>query len=99
MITTTVAASAAFIATGCGKKEKLDYDGFQLIQQHASTEGDVTRAIGEPTERLNRTWIYVRPEQHLNVIIEFDQHGRVARKQWIDATNRSWHDSDDAMRD
>ena len=84
------------LLTGCqGKKDKLVYENFTRVQERLSTQADVTLTLGEPDHVLGDRWMYERPDKHLFAYIDFDQGGRVARKQWIDARAPVWEDSHD----
>ncbi len=76
--------------TGC---DSLTRDRFELINVQTSTNVDVRYTLGEPSNRQDGTWHYERPTRHLNVIIDFDNEGVVARKQWIEANTGEWLDS------
>ncbi len=78
---------------GCQAPDKLVYDNYTRIQTHLSTQADVTHSIGDPDHVLGERWMYERPEKHLNVFVDFDESGRVVRKQWIDALDETWEDS------
>ncbi len=82
------------VATGCqAPPDKLVFDNYSLVRQAASARADVASLLGEPNHQLGDTWLYERPERHLTVLIEFDDDGRVERKQWVDAGEEVWDDS------
>lgn len=81
--------------TGCATKDKLTYDNFAQVRVHAATQADVVELIGEPDSRLGDLWMYHRPNTHVEVLIDFDERGRVTRKQWVDGAGKHWHDSRD----
>lgn len=84
----------ALLFTGaCRAPDRLTPDNYSRIAQLASTQSEVSALIGEPTNRLGERWLYERPQQHLFVFVDFDDQGRVVRKQWIDATTGQWEDT------
>ena len=85
---------AVLLFTGaCRSPDRLSPDNYSRITQHASTQREVSALIGEPTNRLGERWLYERPQQHLFVFVDFDDQGRVLRKQWVDATTGQWEDT------
>ncbi|MFQ5461653.1 MAG: hypothetical protein ACE5E5_03400 [Phycisphaerae bacterium] len=84
------------LLTQVGCKDLLVYQNFSYIREHASSQEDVTRLIGDPSARLGNKWMYDRPAKHLQVFIDFDESGRCCRKQWIDSLNNIWEDSDES---
>jgi len=94
-----LATASLAILVGCHAPDKLVYENYDRIQPNLSTEDDVTRLIGEPNHILGERWMYDRTDQHLHVFVDFDEGGRVARKQWIDAGGDSWEDSGDSPAD
>jgi hypothetical protein len=93
-----VAGLVGLILTGCATKDRLTYDNFQQLRVHSATQADVVELIGEPDNRLGDMWMYHRPDAHLEVMIDFDEQGRVTRKQWVDGAGEHWHDSQDRAR-
>jgi len=73
--------------------DKLTHERFSMIRERVSTRTDVEMALGEPTGNLGSQWLYARPSKHLTVLIDYDESGKVARKQWIDAMAPVWEDS------
>lgn len=73
--------------------DRLTYDNYARVTPYQSTQGEVSSSLGEPTSRLGQQWIYERPQQHLYVFIDFDDQGRVTRKQWVDAPSGKWDDT------
>ena len=65
------------------------------MQTGTSTQADVREALGEPDQVLADLWLYERPDKHLVVKLEFDDQGRLQRKEWIDAAGETWEDSSD----
>lgn len=80
---------------GC-RQDPLTRERFSQVHQNASTQAEVRATIGEPSAVLGDRWIYERPEDHLIVFVDFDQEGRVVRKQWVDGVTGEWHDTKDA---
>jgi len=80
---------------GCATPDKLTFENYSRLHERASSESEVEAAIGEPSSRLGSLWHYERPDKHLNVMIEFDNDGKIARKQWVDAMAPVWDDSSD----
>ena len=91
-IAVTGLAVLAFIClAGC---DPLTRDRFELIQVNESTLDDVEHTIGDPSRRIPGQWQYERPDRHITVLIEHNQNDVVTRKQWIDANQAEWLDSD-----
>lgn len=88
----------AFVAVGCQSKGPTFRSGYDQVRQGSTSEGDVVAILGEPDHKLPGLWIYQRPEDHLYVKIEFDDAGRVTRKEWIDGVTGDWEDTQDARR-
>jgi hypothetical protein len=82
-------------ACGCAAPDRLAQANYDRIQQNASSHAEVVELIGEPDNKLGEMWLYERPDKHLTVMIDFDQNGKVERKQWIDGLGESWHDTKD----
>ncbi len=78
------------LTTGC---DPLTRDRFEMISVDMSNQEDVRRTIGKPTYVREQEWHYERPTRHLNVLVSFDEQGVVTRKQWIDAENNEWIDT------
>lgn len=91
-------AVSVFGTAGCAAPDRLAHANYDRIQQHASSHAEVVELIGEPNNKLGEMWLYERPDKHLTVMIDFDQNGKVERKQWIDGLGESWHDSKDTAR-
>ena len=87
----TAVGLAAMLA-GC--QDLLVYQNFSQIHENASTQAEVARIIGEPDQKLGNQWLYERPDKHLTALVDFDESGRVTRKQWIDAMSGVWEDSE-----
>ena len=91
------ASGLALLAAGCqGRQDKLVYENFQLVRVRVSDRSHVTRSIGDPDHELGDEWLYLRPENHLVVRVEFDESGRVARTHGSDGGSETWEDSADA---
>lgn len=86
---------AALAFPGCSNRDSLTYENFTRVQKNAHTEADVNGILGEPSYRLNDIWIYERPSDHLVVKVEFDESGRVQRKEWVDGKTGQWEDTND----
>lgn len=82
---------------GCrsNPRDMLIQRNFSQVHPSTTTRAEVSAMLGAPEHRIGDTWMYTRPERHLTVIIDFDDQGRVARKQWIDGESGRWNDSDD----
>ncbi len=78
--------------SGCAK-DRVTYDNYAMIRQNATSQSEVVDLFGEPTQKLGNQWMYERPKEHRFVFIDFDDSGRVVRKQWIDAKDAAWEDS------
>lgn len=88
----------ALLAVGCQSKGPTFRSGYDQVRQGSTSEADVVAMLGQPDHKLPGLWIYQRPEEHLYVKIEFDDAGRVKRKEWIDGVTGSWEDTEDARR-
>ena len=88
-------ASALLIGCASNSVEKRA-DRYQAIRVHSSTQSEVTASLGEPNHRLGNKWIYEWEDEHRVVMIDFDESGKVVRKQWVDA--QQWQDTDDQAR-
>lgn len=87
-------AVALVLGGGCSSTpDRLTYDNYSRVAPQTSTQTEVSMLLGEPTNRLGEQWIYERPRQHLFVFVDFDDQGRVSRKQWIDAPSGTWDDT------
>ena len=85
---------AGLATVGCqATADRLIHGIFALIQPGLSTQARVRELLGEPDNRWGALWLYQRPERHLIVQVDFDETGRVSRKQWIDALGEAWDDS------
>ena len=91
---TGVVVCLAALFAGC-RQDPLAYENFRQIQQNHSTQADVLTMLGDPEEEFEGHWLYERPNKHLIVLIEFDEDGLVSRKQWIDAEDKFWDDSEE----
>lgn len=80
---------------GCATRDSLTYSNFNRVEKNAHTQTDVSGILGEPTYRLDNIWIYERPSDHLIVKVEFDESGRVQRKEWVDGKTGQWEDTND----
>lgn len=80
---------------GCAQPDRVGRENYSQVRTGVHTADDVAAILGEPDSKLADMWIYQRPDRHLNVIIEFDAKGRVARTQWVDALGETWEDSDE----
>lgn len=85
----------AVFLTGC-QQDRLTRNSFSQVRQNASTQEDVRATLGEPSAVLGDRWIYERPDQHLTVLIDFDEQGHVLRKQWVDGVTGEWQDTKDS---
>ena len=88
-----LAGAVAMLAAGCAAPDRLAHANYDRIQQHASSQSEVSDLIGEPSNKLGDTWLYERPDKHLTVMIDFDKGGKVERKQWIGGLGETWEDT------
>lgn len=86
--------TASFLS-GCAA-DKLVRENFSQIRPQVTNEQEVVKLIGEPDSKLQEYWVYQRPEKHLTAFVEFDDQGKVARTQWVDAMDPAWEDSKDS---
>ena len=84
-------AGVVLAVGGCDRLTRNHYD---MIVQNVSSTDDVAKTIGDPSYKVPGQWHYERVDKHLNVIIEFNEDGVVVRKQWIDAGEGVWDDTE-----
>lgn len=87
-----VLACGTLWTSGCAR-ERVTYDNYAMIRQNSTSQAEVVDLFGEPTQKMGNQWMYERPKEHRFVFIDFDDSGRVVRKQWIDAKDAAWEDS------
>ena len=95
LIITIASAATLFVLApllGCAAPDRLSRDGFDRIRVHAATQEEVQELIGPPDSKLADMWLYHRPDDHVEVMLDFDDQGRVVRKQWIDGMSETWDD-------
>ena len=90
-LTLSTLSLVAVLTVGC--KDLLVYENFSQIRQNSSSQVEVARLIGEPDNLCGNQWLYERPGKHLFAFVDFDESGRVIRKQWIDGAGNFWEDS------
>jgi hypothetical protein len=78
------------VLTGC---DQLSRKRFDMITVNVDQQYDVKKLIGPPDDKLDDQWVYERPEKHVHVLIDFDDSGRVVRKQWVDGLAEEWMDT------
>lgn len=93
MALVAVTAFSLMTLFGCSTPDRLVQANYSQIEANKSTESDVESLIGKPDSKLADMWIYQRPDDHLTVMIDFDASGRVTRKQWVDAIQGAWDDT------
>lgn len=91
----TVLSVAFFALTFSGCADPLKYENFSQIREDATMDWEVQKLIGDPSQKLDNQWLYERPDKHLTALVDFNRDGRVVRKQWIDAMNNVWEDSEE----
>ncbi len=90
------ASVVALGAVSCqAPKDRLLHANYLRVEPGVSTRADVRELLGEPDSQLGDLWLFNRPNKHLLVQVEFDDDGRVTRRQWIDARVEVWEDSQD----
>jgi hypothetical protein len=59
---------------GCASSERqVSYVGFEQIRTQQTSRAEVVELFGEPDQKMgDGWWMYRRPEEHIHVIIEFD---------------------------
>ncbi len=93
IVTVTMVLGCLGLMTGC---DQLTREHYNMITVDVDTQFDVDRIIGEPNNKLDNEWLYERVDKHLVVKIEFGDGGVVTRKEWIDAAEGVWDDSEQA---
>jgi hypothetical protein len=93
--TLLILAASLVLTGGCNSPDRLTYDNFSRVQKDAHSQAEVSELLGEPTYRLTDIWIYERPSDHLVVKVEFDETGKVQRKEWVDGKTGQWDDTKD----
>lgn len=89
-VTTLLLAGIGFLlTTGCASKvTRMNYD---TIKVGASTKLEVENTLGKTyTARGDNEWQYEEEDRHLDVVIHFDEAGKVCKKEWIDARTGEW---------
>ena len=77
-----------FVFVGCSKVTRQNYD---MLKVGASTKLEVESSLGKTyTARGDDQWEYEEENRDLSVMIQFDQAGKVSRKEWIDAKHNVW---------
>lgn len=72
----------AVALSGCA--QKLTRERFDMISIGHAERFDVEHTLGEPDYSLDDYWHYEDVDRHLNVMIHFDDAGKVWRKEWHD---------------
>lgn len=85
-----LAVGIVFLSTGCDKLTRAHFD---MIEVGHAERYDVEKTIGDPSDQLDDQWHYERVDKHLNVMIHFDQAGKVNRKEWHDVLDNVHYDS------
>ena len=85
-----VAACGLVVLTGC---DKLTRSRFEMIEIDHAERYDVEQTIGSAGYKLPDQWQYERIDKHLNVMIHFNEDGRVWRKEWHDVLHNDHYDS------
>ena len=87
------ALAVGFICLGAGC-DKLTRQRFDLIDVGHAERYDVKMTIGDDRDpEVGNMWHYERVDKHLNVMIHFDDGGKVWRKEWHDTGNGDHYDS------
>ena len=89
----TIAATCGLLAlTGCA--DKLTRAHFDMVQLGQAERYDVEMTLGEDHyPEVGDMWHYERVDKHLNVMIHFDEGGKVWRKEWHDTLKEVHYDS------
>ena len=85
-----LAAGVLFLTTGCDQLTRAHFD---MIEVGHAERFDVEKTIGDPSYQLDDQWHYERVDKHLNVMVHFNDQGRVERKEWHDVLNNVHYDS------
>jgi hypothetical protein len=73
---------------GCARQ--FTRERFELIQPGVDDREDVEALLGKPEFRAEDLWYYEDPDRHYAAQIIFDEQGKVASKEWIDARSGEW---------
>ena len=90
--------ACGMLAAGCASKPRPTFEGYSAFTPRATTQAEVVAAFGNPDQVMDNQWYYSGVHREQTCIIEFDSNGYLARKQWMDAANHRWHDSQEATR-
>ena len=84
-LTALLAICGFAFLTGC---DHLTRSRFEMIEIGYAERFDVEKTIGEPSyPEIDNMWHYERVDKHLNVMVHFDEQGKVWRKEWLDGKN------------
>jgi outer membrane protein assembly factor BamE (lipoprotein component of BamABCDE complex) len=83
-----VGAAAIALLTGC--QSKFTKQRFEMIAVGTDEREDVRNILGAPTSDLDEQWFYDDLDRHYSALIHFDQDGKVAGKEWMDASTGAW---------
>ncbi len=90
-VVSLLAICGCALLTGC---DNLTRSRFEMIEIGHAERFDVQKTIGDPSyPEVGNEWHYERVDKHLNVLINFDEQGKVERKRWLDSLNNDHYDS------
>ena len=78
------------VLSGC---DQLTRQHFEMIAVNHAERYDVDRTLGPASDELPDMWHYERVDKHLNVMIHFNDQGKVWRKEWHDMLHNDHYDS------
>lgn len=78
----------ALTLVGCARQFTREH--FNMIQAGVDDQEDVERILGKPEFVAQDVWFYEDTDRHHNAQVFFDEQGRVAGKEWMDANTGDW---------
>ena len=78
------------VLTVVGCARQFTRANFDVIQRGVDDREDVQRILGKPEVTQADVWFYQDMDRSLHAEIWFDDAGRVAGKEWMDANTGEW---------
>jgi hypothetical protein len=76
------------LLAGCANK--LTRERFDMIRVELDGKEDVRLILGDPKADFGDEWMYDDLDRHVSAIVFFDDRGKVAGKEWMDARSSAW---------
>jgi uncharacterized protein (DUF1330 family) len=78
------------LSSGCAEN-KLTRQNYDTIVEGSSNKMEVEHTLGDKyMARGGNEWEYEDEDRNLSVVIHFDESGKVAAKEWRDASTGTW---------